>query len=107
MTTSAPDLHEPIAKHVIVREREIKVDLVDGRTVVVPLAWFPRLAHATRAEQKRWRFIGRGQGIHWPDIDEDLSVEGILAGRPSGESQRSLKRWLESRRSRRTRTRRE
>jgi hypothetical protein len=72
--------------------------LVDGRTVSVPLLWFPRLAHGSPAERAHWRLIGRGEGIHWPDLDEDISVANLLAGKPSGESQRSLKRWLESRR---------
>lgn len=76
------------------------VDLQDGRTVSVPLAWYPRLFHGTRAERENWRLIGRGEGIHWPDLDEDISIEGLLAGRRSGESQRSLKRWLSERGSR-------
>ena len=72
-------------------------ELSDGRTISVPLDWFPRLVHSTTEERRNWRFIGKGQGIHWPDLDEDISVEGLLAGRPSGESQGSLKRWLEAR----------
>lgn len=76
----------------------LTVELSDGRSVSVPTAWFPRLANATSSERDNWRFIAAGQGIHWPDLDEDLSVEGILAGRSSGESQRSLERWLEQRR---------
>ena len=72
-------------------------DLSAGRTISVPLAWYPRLVHATPEERRNWRLIGMGQGIHWPDLDEDISVEGLLAGRPSGESQESLKRWLEAR----------
>jgi len=73
------------------------VDLADGRTVSVPIAWYPRLMHGTTEERSHWRLIGKGEGIHWPDLDEDLSVENILLGRPSGESQRSLKKWLEER----------
>jgi hypothetical protein len=73
------------------------VDLADGRTITVPLAWFPRLAHGTPAERANWRFIGRGAGIHWPDLDEDISVESLLAGRRSGETQASLRRWLRAR----------
>ena len=94
-TTSKPQ--EARALQVSVTDDELAVDLLDGRTVVVPLAWYPRLGHGTRQERNRWRLIGRGLGIHWPDLDEDISVEGLLAGRPSGESQRSLKRWLEGR----------
>ena len=75
------------------------VDLVDGRTITVPLTWYPRLAHGTPAERANWRFIGEGEGIHWPDLDEDISVEGLLAGRRSGETQASLRRWFESRKA--------
>ena len=97
MRTSTTELQEARALQVSVTDDELAVDLLDGRTVVVPLAWYPRLVHGTRQERNRWRLIGRGVGIHWPDLDEDISVEGLLAGRPSGESQRSLKRWLEGR----------
>ncbi len=76
---------------------DLTVELADGRTVSVPLLWYPRLANATADERRNWRLIGRGEGIHWPDLDEDISVAGLLAGRRSGESQRSLKRWLELR----------
>ena len=99
MNTSTSDPQEARALHVRVTDYDLAVDLLDGRTVVVPLAWYPRLLHGTRQERNRWRLIGRGVGIHWPDLDEDLSVEGLLSGRPSGESQRSLKRWLEARES--------
>ena len=75
----------------------LSVDLMDGRTIVVPLGWYPRLLHATAAERSNWRLIGQGQGIHWPLLDEDISVENLLSGKSSGESQTSLKRWLESR----------
>ncbi len=78
-------------------EDSVTVDLSDGRTVTVPLAWYPRLAHGTPTERNNWRLIGRGEGIHWPDLDEDISVASLLAGHPSGESQTSLHRWLESR----------
>ena len=87
----------PVATGVTVADDALVVELSDGRTLSVPLAWYPRLLHGAPAERGRWRLIGGGEGIHWPDLDEDVSVEGLLAGRPSGESQRSLKRWLESR----------
>ncbi|MCX7012174.1 MAG: DUF2442 domain-containing protein [Candidatus Sumerlaeota bacterium] len=61
------------------------------------LAWHLRLQHGTPKERGNWRLIGRGVGIHWPDLDEDISVEGLIAGRPSGESQTSLQRWFEAR----------
>jgi hypothetical protein len=88
----------PDSTQVHVSDSTLSVELVDGRTVSVPLLWSSRLAHGSPAERANWRLIGRGEGIHWPDLDEDISVAGLLAGKPSGESQRSLKRWLESRR---------
>ncbi|MCB7130428.1 MAG: DUF2442 domain-containing protein [Candidatus Brocadiales bacterium] len=100
MTISAVELDVPNAESVSVTEDSLSVDLSDGRTVSVPLAWFPRLLHATREERENWRLIGKGQGIHWKDIDEDISVEGLLAGRPSGESQESFKKWLNLRTTR-------
>jgi hypothetical protein len=84
----------PNAAEVEVTDDELRVALSDGRSISVPLAWYPRLVHATVAERNNFRLIGQGQGIHWDDLDEDISVEGLLAGRPSGESQTSLKAWL-------------
>lgn len=78
---------------------ELIVDLKDGRTISVPLAWFPRLLHGTANERQNWELLGDGEGIHWPDLDEDISVEGLLAGLPSREGQRSLNDWLEQRRA--------
>ena len=75
----------------------LSVELSDGRTITAPLAWFPRLLHGTIKERNYWRFIGRGEGIHWPDLDEDISIEGLVLGKPSGESQSSFARWLEKR----------
>lgn len=97
MSTSQSELRAALAQRVTVTEDALVVDLVDGRTVSVPLLWYPRLAHGTPAERANWRLIGRGEGIHWPDLDEDISVGGLLAGRPSGETQNSLRKWLESR----------
>ena len=73
------------------------VDLNDGRTISVPVMWYPRLLHGTIKEKNNWRLIGNGEGIHWPDLDEDISIENIIAGKPSGESQQSFKKWLDSR----------
>jgi hypothetical protein len=73
------------------------VDLADGRTVSVPLAWYPRLLHGSPHERAHHRLIGDGEGIHWPDLDEDISVENILAGRTTGEGAKSFQRWLEAR----------
>lgn len=100
MSISAVEIKAPSVEAVTVTEDTLTVDLSDGRTVSVPLAWFPRLLHASPDERRNWRLIGRGQGIHWVDIDEDLSIEGLLAGKPSGESQVSFRRWLAARRSR-------
>ena len=86
----------PEAEDVSVTEDTLKAELSDGRSISVPLAWYPRLVHATQEERDNWELIGTGQGIRWPDLDEDLSVEGLIAGRPSGESQKSFKRWLDA-----------
>jgi len=82
---------------VLVTVDALTVDLNDGRSLSVPLGWYPRLMHGTPEERSHWELIGQGSGIHWPDLDEDISLEGLLSGRPSGESQRSLQRWLEAR----------
>jgi hypothetical protein len=87
----------PAAQDVTVTEDTLRVDLTDGRTISVPLAWYPRLQRGSPAERANWRWIGREEGIHWPDLDEDVSVEGLILGRPSGESQASFERWLATR----------
>jgi hypothetical protein len=102
MNTSAVEIEVPKAENVKVTKDTLNVDLSDGRTISVPLEWFPRLVYATTEERSNWRLIGRGHGIHWEDIDEDISVEGLLAGKPSGESQASFKKWLTQRQSRLT-----
>ena len=84
---------------VSVTEDTLTAELTDGRTISVPLAWYPRLVHATPDERNNVELYAGSQHIHWPDLDEDLSVEGLLAGRPSGESPRSFKRWLEAKRA--------
>jgi hypothetical protein len=84
-------------ENVSVTDDTLTLDLVDGRTISIPLAWYPRLLHGTSDERANWEWIGDNEGIHWPDLDEDISVAGVIAGRRSGESQRSLQRWLESR----------
>ena len=99
MSTSEIELGEATAKGVSLSDDALAVDLADGRTITVPLAWFPRLAHGTAAERTNWRLIGNGEGIHWPDLDEDISVESLLAGRRSGETQESLRRWLKGRKA--------
>jgi hypothetical protein len=102
MRISVVEIEVPNAERVAVTEDTISVDLNDGRTISVPLAWFPRLLHASPEERKNWRLIGKGQGIHWEDLDEDISVEGLVAGKPSGESQSSFQKWLSGRRPRLT-----
>ena len=97
MTISRVDIEIPNAVGVEITDEALTVELSDGRAISVPLAWYPRLLHATAREQANWQFIGKGQGIHWDDLDEDISVEGLLAGRHSGESQTSFKRWLQRR----------
>jgi hypothetical protein len=100
MTTSTREsISSPSAVHVKTTQDTLVVDLSDGRTLLVPMAWFPRLAQGTPEERAQWRLIADGEGIHWPALDEDISVEGLLAGRPSSESQRSLERWLNTRRA--------
>jgi hypothetical protein len=78
----------------IVTEDTLGVDLSDGRTISVPLAWYPRLMNGTADERANWQLIGAGLGIHWPQLDEDISIEGLLAGRGSRERPESLERWL-------------
>lgn len=104
MSISMVEIEVPKAEGVKVTNDSLNVDLSDGRTISVPLEWFPRLVSATPTERKNWRLIGRGDGIHWKDIDEDISVEGLLAGKPSSESQTSFKKWLSQRKTRLTRS---
>ena len=99
MTFSAVEMEIPEATNVSVTEDTLCVELSDGRTISAPLEWYPRLVYGTQEERSKWRLIGRGQGIHWEDLDEDISIEGLLAGKPSGESQFSFKRWLAARQS--------
>ena len=97
MNTLAVEIRIPEALNVSLTDDTLSVDLSDGRSISVPIAWFPRLLHASEQERNNWRLIGKGQGIHWEDIDEDISIEGLLAGKPSGESQESFKKWLSKR----------
>ncbi len=91
------ELSAPQAQSVTVGEDTLTAELADGRTIAVPLDWYPRLVHASAEERANWRFIGAGEGIHWADLDEDISIAALLAGRPSAEGQESLGRWLEAR----------
>jgi len=97
MNTSVNELQTAKALEVNITDDTLTVDLADGRTLSVPLTWYPRLLHGTPEERRNWRLIGNGVGIHWPDLDEDIGVEGLLLGKPSGESPASLQRWLDVR----------
>lgn len=96
MTTLVLDRH-PIAERVEFTPDYLVVHLTDGRMFAVPLGWFPRLQHATDEERANRELIGGGYAVEWPDLDEHVGVEGLLAGRRSGESERSLRRWYEQR----------
>jgi hypothetical protein len=85
------------AANVRVDDDTLTVELSDGRVLSVPIEWYPRLSHGSASERNNWRLIGAGHGIHWPKLDEDISVEGLLAGKASGESQTSFKKWLAAR----------
>ena len=99
MTTSAVEPAVASAMTIAVTEDTLTAELMDGRTISVPLGWYPRLVHATPEERNNWEIHAGGQHLHWPDLDEDISVTGLLAGRSSGESPRSLQRWLEAKRT--------
>jgi hypothetical protein len=99
MSSSTVETQAPFAVQVHVNDDALSVELSDGRTISAPLAWFPRLSHGTADERSKWRLIAGGRGIHWTDLDEDISVENLLTGKPSGESQSSFKKWLDQRRS--------
>ena len=97
MSTSQIDALDVAALDVRVNDLELVVDLADGRTITVPVAWFPRLVYGSPAERANWRLIGAGQGIHWPALDEDISTESLLSRRRSRESDKSLRSWLAAR----------
>jgi hypothetical protein len=103
MASSTAEIANATAAEVRIARGRLTVELTDGRTITTPLAWFPRLLHATAKERASWRLIGRGHGIHWPELDEDISVDNLLAGQRSGESESSLRRWLAQHRKQRPR----
>ena len=88
---------EPVAVNVSVTAEKLAVDLDDGRSLLVPLEWYPRLAHASAQERDNWQLLGDGYAIEWLELDEHIGIEGLLAGRRSGESEKSFERWLASR----------
>jgi hypothetical protein len=97
MSTLTADTYAARAQTVTAIDHSLIVDLEDGRTITVPIGWYPRILYGTEKERKNWRLIGKGVGIHWPDLDEDISVDNLLSDRRSGESPRSFKKWLEDR----------
>ena len=99
MSSLAFEIRLARAQSVMVTDDTLAVDLSDGRTISVPLGWYPRLLQGKIDERKNWRLVGQGQGIHWPDLDEDIAVEDLILGKPSGESQESLRNWQQGRAS--------
>ena len=97
MNSLAIEIRTATIQDVTVTDDALIVDLADGRTVSAPPAWYPRLLYGQPEERNNWRLIGEGEGIHWPDLDEDISAENMLFGQPSGESQHSFSRWLAER----------
>ena len=98
MSSSTLEIGQIRAIAVRIDDEALTVDIDDGRTIVVPVAWYPRLANGTASERTKWRLIADGTGINWSDLDEDIKVEHLILGVPSAESQKSLQRWLVSRR---------
>lgn len=97
MSSSTVDAQLATAINVSLDDANVSFELADGRIVSAPIAWYPRLMHGAPAERNDWRLIAGGRGIHWPALEEDISVDNLLNGQPSGESQASLKKWLEQR----------
>ncbi len=97
MNSLTIEIKDITAHQVKITDDELIVDLSDGRTISIPLAWYPRLTYGTKQERNRWQLIGGGVGIHWPALDEDISIEGVILGKPSYESQQSFGKWLKSR----------
>lgn len=97
MSSLTAEIQSIQVQGIIVNAEALIVDLSDGRTLSVPLVWYPRLLNSTPKERDNWRLIGHDEGINWPDLDEDISLKNLIMGHPSGESQHSLKRWLDSR----------
>jgi hypothetical protein len=96
MTTLTLDI-EPLATIIRITEDRLIVELADGRSITVPLSWYPRLLNGTPVERQHWKLLGEGYAVEWPDLDEHIGIEGLLAGRRSSESEKSLKQWLAKR----------
>ncbi len=98
MTSLTIELLEiPKIQSLNITDDTLSVDLSDGRTISVPLAWYPRLFNASETERDDWRTISEGEGIHWEQLDEDISTKNLILGQPSGESQKSFQKWLNNR----------
>ena len=97
MSTSVTETSAARVADVAITNDTLAVTFCDGRSILIPLTWYPRLVHATPQERNHWRLLDDGRGIHWEDVDEDISVANLLAGRPSGESVASFARWREAR----------
>ena len=100
MTTSVSDTRISKAVSLVISDAALALCLADGRTISIPLSWYPRLVHATPAERDDWRLVGDDEGIHWPSVEEDISIESLLAGKRSQERPSSFQRWLSERKSR-------
>jgi hypothetical protein len=98
LSTSAEPPGPPRAQSVVVTDDRLEIFLVGGESIAVPVTWYPRLTHGSAYELGNWRLTGDGEGIHWPDLDEDIRVDAVVAGQRSDESEESLKAWLRSRR---------
>lgn len=96
MTTLMLEI-EPVAIDVQIENKKFTVSLEDGRSFSIPFKWYPRLMHGTNAERQNWQLLGDGYAIEWPDLDEHIGIEGLLAGRHSSESKQSILRWLATR----------
>ena len=99
MATLTVEVEVPGAVSLDLTEEALSANLSDGRKITVPLEWYPRLVHATHDERVKYELYGEGQYIHWPDLDEDLTVEGLIAGKKSGEGADSFRRWLEAKKA--------
>lgn len=98
MTTLVLEI-EPGVVNITITDKRLTADLSDGRSIVVPLEWYPRLVHGSLKERNNWQLLGDGYAIEWPDLDEHIGIEGLLAGQRSGESKKSFERWLASRKN--------
>jgi hypothetical protein len=97
MSSSTVDVQHILVTNVKLTDDALRAELSDGRTISAPLSWYPRLCHASPEERTDRRLIGGGRGIHWPQLDEDISADNLVRGQPSAESQASLERRLQSR----------